>query len=530
MRRGPAVRTPTLSDLPGLWGTIRPVRLRALVLAPATLVACAGCVPSSDNALAFDGVVAAILLQTQVSDGRVLVAREVPYPPAESLVVATATHAQVRTSLLGYPQPLIDYGIRPDSTGAIELDPRGVPLPPPRAWADLHPDEPATAVEPALHSVGDAFPQVRVPRSLCSARLQEVERVPIPEDFLVRLTMALPFGEGRMLLAVVDDDGDQLEELPQLVVATATSITPLPIVFAGEARGFLDPRDGSAWVFVPDYQYGEGGPGLCHLSPTRTASTSDCTPQPGAPFSAIRLAGQRRPGTDQLEMVALGWDQALYHWLGDADDRGAWRKLYTGGRGEDVSCLVGVETNELLLDGPGTGVASFETGPLERFVIADDSAAVERTPLFTLSGESLTSCRSAYGQLPNGGALFVRMIEQLSDFPKPPQVWWRSPVDGRWTRLEDPDGMVIAMGSVTVPRGPGPGDVLVVSGLGQAATVVQLDPRRPDLPPRFCAVQPVYNDSRVSEALPDGSFVLSGGFSRIITLLQAVARWEIVRD
>lgn len=121
-------------------------------------------------------------------------------------------------------------------------------------------------------------------------------------------------------------------------------------------------------------------------------------------------------------------DRALYHWR-ESDP--VWRFVHRAGvmvppDGDDP-CSVGVPTLVLTMDGPGTGLASFQTGPLLRYRIPD-----EGPPELTLEFPQSELCRTSYARMPDG-------VEALVATEQPSAVGL-GPVSRLWLRRDAGEG------------------------------------------------------------------------------------------
>lgn len=524
--RAPAPTRPFGGTVGSMGSTAR----ASLGVALAAAHGLASCASSIEGDWDFGGAIAALLVQTR-EGGTVHRVRAIDLSDQGPGRLVVATSPAIRTAILSYPQPLDAYGLEFDQNGDLVLAASGgVPLPPPRGWRELPHDEAMRQVDVAATSVADAFPQIRVARAPCSAVLTEVRasRIAAPPN-VDSLSLVVPLDDDRILVGLVDrQTGNPL----RLAVLTSTSSTILRTnLFRQEPLAVTDPTDGSAWVFLQLGSSANPRPQLCRVRAVPGGVSHRCEDtegsEPDFPHRTfVNLVGARRPD-GRMELVAASDDIGLYHWLGDEQDQGRWRRLYQGGTPEQPNCTVGIPTASLVLTGPGTGSASLESGRLERFTIPDGGGPVVREVLFDVPGASQTSCRSVHAHHPRGGLLFIREATVEFAVPPPPEVLWRSPIDGRWTPL-DTGGISLTGASITALEDPSFDDVILVSAVGHAMSLFHLDRRRPDLPPQSCPLVGVYNEAQRVTRDGSGRVVIGGGFNPFF-VPHFVSRWSAER-
>ncbi len=496
------------------------VRRRALAwLGLMAVTSAAACTPELETPTdATPGAVAALIVRLDPETGRVIDARAVePYPPTEPLVLST--NAAAPTTLLTYPQPLAAYGLRLTERKTLVLDEDGVPLPAPSHWLELDPQDGQRARDVAAEWPGP-LGVVRVPQRPCLG-VQEVPGTRLEVDFQENIAFAAPLSPQHTLMVF---DSSNVFERPRIEVRTPTATVPLPFLLRPlKPRGFVE-EDGSAWVVVyvatstaPDDL---GFPTMCHFRAGDPYAPPDCAPASG-PQPLFEAVAGRRGADGRLEMAAISWDFALYHWQGDANDRGQWRKLFVGGIYEAPGCTVGSSTVHVELDGPGTGVASFESGHLVRFDVATGAHPL----MFEApAGETSTHCRAVYARHPLGTEVFARKAEVPDTLIEPrPQFWWRSAASSTtsWQRYAEAEELDLE--SLTVM-----GDAVLTGARTYSMAALVVDPLRPDLPPRRCPVTPVFNSARLVVPAGDGQFLTAGEFAPPGLGYAAVSRWRLV--
>ncbi len=481
------------------------------------LIGCASCAPYTQVTARGAGVVEAVLLLLDAEDGAPIEARA--FDPATAQL-GFHTREGVVGVVLGYPQPLASYGIRTREGGALVLDPgapqSGLGLPPPALWTTVDADGVASPVDLARHTPAALYPRVRLPRAPCPV-LEEVagRRVPLPPGADVSFLGVLD--EQRLLVGL--EGGAEFR--PVLAVATTTTVYPVPIALDyGSPVGFTE-ADGSMWVALdlPDVGLEVGERVLCHFVPGGPLDVSACDLDPAAKLAdhPLRMAGQR-DAEGRLEIVAIDDELRLVQWRGDANDRGTWRAVYRGGELERPSCEVGHATMALELEEPGRGVASFESGALERFHIGADGAA-ERTVLFDPPGRGSNLCRSGYARSASGAELLVEEARvEPTPSVAPTRIWWRAGGQGPWTELPNL-GLIDTHGVVAV------GDAFLATSGNDTVTLLAMDPRRPDAPPQICSPVSVFNSGEM--IVPFGDTLVVGGDGTVLLNSLTVSRWRL---
>lgn len=461
------------------------------------------------------GIVAAVVVRVVTATGEVLEARVIePYPSSERMVLVTSTAAPA--VLLGYPQPLAAYGLQVTETGRLQLDPQGVPLPPPSLWLEL--DAAGEREVDVATQWPAALAAVRVPPRDCLA-VEEVEDSRIRIEGPENLSFAAALDEARTL--VVFDRG-LLALRPRVEVRTPTATVPLPfplLAISPTPRGFVE-DDGSAWLIVhvatSTHPEDRGVPTMCHFRAGAPYAPPDCAPALGAYQIIDRIDG-RRSADGTLEMIAISADSVLRHWRGDAHDRGEWTMVRASDVRPSPECVRG--SSFVVFDGPGTGVMAFRGGELERF----DVATRDRTPVFEApSGQIQTHCRAVYARHPLGPELLVRMAE-VPDSPivPRPQLWWRATASAAWQLHPDQDS--IDLGSLTVL-----GETVLAPSAGLDVAVLAVDPLRLDVHPRVCRSRPVFNDAHHVTYVGGDQVLIAGNFPLATLAHAAIARWRVV--
>lgn len=472
----------------------------------------AACAPYTRVTADAPGVVEAVLLLLDESDGSPIEAQAFD-PHAHDR--GYATREGMVGAILGYPQPLDRYGIRTRDDGDLVLAAQGVGLPPPLLWTRIDDEGVASTVDAALHAPAQLYPAVRVPRPACPA-LEEVPGRRVTLDLREDLSFVGVLDGERLLLGF---EGSATFE-PSLVVATTTSADVVPIALDyGAPLGFTD-RDGSLWLVLDldgiGLEIGERV--LCRFRPGQPLDVRGCDLEPGArlPHAVVRLTG-RRGDDGRLELAAITDQHELMHWVGDANDRGTWRLLYRGGESERPDCEVGRVTVTLSLDGPGTGIASFESGALERFRVLP-SGEVERTVLFEPPSRGSRLCRSGFAQSASGAQLLIENAQVEGQTPDLPRVWWRPQGGAAWAEL--PNDSLLSTHGVTVV-----GDTFLVTSGNDTLTLLAMDPRRPDAPPQVCPPVSVFNSGALITR--EGDALVVGGDGTVLLGSLAVAWWRL---
>lgn len=478
--------------------------MRALSVSLVGWWACA-CAPQLDVALDHPGVVATLLVRTDARTGEVLGARA--HDPRAGGAALTL-EADVVVDVLCYPQPLEAYGLAIASDGALSVVEDGVGLPAPAHWTHVDGEGVASARDVARTSPAAAFPRLRVPARPCPRLVEAVaQRLPLERRRAVSFVGALD--AERTVVALHRNDA--VGGPPGLAVRGPTGDQAVALPLASAPVGFGEP-DGTLWVAAQVGTSTAMGGHLCRFRAGEVLDARACAPDPTQPV-ALALAGWR--GADGvLELVAIDVALALHHRVGDQP----WRRLYLGGRPEAEDCQVTVGSMTLRMDGPGTGVAGFESGALERFRIA--GRQVERTTLFADAGRT-SRCLGAYGQTASGVEVLAEVPALTGGVAPSALVWWRSGAVAPWRPL--PHTVPALALSVTAL-----GDALLVSTEAHTVTVFDADPQRPDLPPRQCATVGVYNSGKEVAPTRDGG-VIVGGAHALDSSPPAIGRWYLER-
>lgn len=460
-----------------------------------------------------EGIAALIIVQVDRFQGTSVRVVE-PFDPSARLVLESGSLDR-HTYVLAYDRPLSTYGLRVEVGELVQRE-AGVPLPPPTRWLEAITGSPL--VERPLLDTGRDLPDVRVPGIDCPTLEEEVAtRMPWADRRYV--TFAGPTGDGGYLLALSRDD--------QATPPTAAVLTRvdarggaqlLDVTLSGHAaRGFVA-RDGSSWVVAQRTTPASDSltPVVCHFRVGGPYDASACRDARGdlGGYPLERLAGYE--GDDgRVVLVGMSWDFKLATWTGTNDGGGEWSAWLPAGKWEQSDCNVGGANVSLWVDGPGTGVAAPESGPLVAFDLLGPGPARTR-PLF-----ADTSCRGAFARTARGAELFVRVAQVVSEnyILTPPDVLWRGATDAAWGELGDtpltPTG-ILALGNV-----------VLVPGTAYTLAPLVFDPLRPDLPPRMCTAVSVYNTATSMVDLGGGRVLVAGTPPNIRLLPGYISTWKL---
>ncbi len=478
-------------------------------LALAIASAC-GCAPYTEISAQHPGAVAALLVRVETATGRALTARA--FDPRQA-GPAFSIEPEVEAHVLSYPQALAEYGIALDEDGDLPLVTDGVPLPLPAHWTRVDGEGAATPLDVRATSPAEALAQVRVPARPCPRLVEDVgRRVPMPPGSTASFVGALD--QERTLVAY---GPGRLGDFP-VTLGAFTGAAMAPVAYRGPPDWFLPPvgfteADGTLWVAL----WVDGGDlrtdgFLCRFAADSPLDLSGCVAHADLPYMT-RLDGRRRED-GVMELVALDWNRALYHRVGDQP----WRALYRGGRPPNDECSFDSPVQVLRLDGPGTGLVSFPGGDLERFRVTDEG--VERTPQFDDEGRT-TSCEGVYGRSAGGVEMYVELPRTVGRGQVTTNVWWRNDPAQRWRPVPH-EYPAYSLSVMTL------GETFLVTSPSSTVMVLDVDALRPDLPPRPCELVSVFNNATRVAPSPDGGLILGGEMPTDDTTA-SVSRWHLLR-
>lgn len=501
--------------------------------AASLLLALAGCVRAEISAeLDTRGLVALVVVRQ--TDTR-LIEAEVREVSTLSDTWLTAV-GKGTTHVLGYDQPLEMLGV-PLHDGQLVLREDGVPLPAPRAWLELHPDEGPVLLPVSGDGAADparTLPYLRLAPVPCQAlREDRAWRVTIPpngRDVTFAAPIARDADDDRTLIAF----GSDPTRTASAYLAIATSTGGLrrvqlgldrdhPIALdARDPRGFVD-LDGSAWVVTatvgddsPTTDHKQ--PVLCHFAVGGPYDIRSCRPMRGLePVVAnrhfIRFAGFRAPG-GPVELVGLNEDYDLYSWREDSgEDR--WTRRFRGGVLEDPATCNEVSA-VLTMDGPGVGAVSMPRGYIARYDLTRPGPPIDAV-------FEHPACASTYRKHPLGHEFLVRQErQQAGSVTRNPTLYVRAP-GAAWQEQVLPPGIELHTAPMHALR-----DTMLVAGVDDALVPFVLNPLRPSLAPRACTPVSVYNDASQTVALDANALLVAGSLPRESG--RAIGRWQLVTE
>jgi hypothetical protein len=478
----------------------------AVVLALCTGWACA---PRSSTSEVLDEAVALVIVQLD-GEGALRAARVIePYVPGDEVNLPLS--ASLRTLVLGYPRPLVSYGLRVERGAlAVEDDVRagageGDPLPTPVSVLEASPTEVRRRViDP--RELAAVLSRVRVPRATCPVPVV-TRRLPVPTD--AELRFVLPIGEQELLVgtragsstsAVAVVGRVSLEEGAggpmALVPVSITEPSPRAPPCAS-----LD-AEGRAFVAYARTRAGRIEPWTCVVLPGSAARRPACSRDvfEDRPPANWQIAAQDvapfGEETSRLVVVHDGARWLAYEGTVDVDRVTHWRLLLEGPPLTDTLCASDTADARVVarLEGPGRGIVSFPGAELVRYT--REGERVTREALWVVPGRDSRLCRASYARHPLGGELLVESVPE-----REAELWWRGPTDTSWSRL---DARELGVQAVVAAHG----QAMLTLSQGRAAVVFR-DDQRPDLSPQICAPVAVGNNATLIS--DDGDEVLVAG-------------------
>jgi hypothetical protein len=480
----------------------------------ASLALATACVSAEESPAATLADAAALILVHVGPQGTRVEVVE-PFEPSEQIVLEAFDDSH--TYVLAYDRALSSFGLRMEG-GELVQRPGGVPLPPPARWLEAVPDGPLE-LRSDVDTARD-LPEVRVPGVPCPTLEEDVgTRLRAMTERIV--TFVGPAGEGRYLLGLARDQDARPPKSSALALATPPNGDLEFVDLAlndNDIRGFVA-SDQSIWIAaLTAGTTTTAEPILCHFRVGGPYDSSACRVARGVNgrFPLERLAGYR--GADgRVVLVGMSWDWKLATWTGTDDGEGEWSTWIDAGKWEQSDCSIGAPSVSLWVDGPGTGVAAPESGPLLAFDLLGPGPRTQQ--LF-----EDTSCLAAFARTPAGAELFARVPKVAAGtiLLPPPDVHWRGSVGEPWQVIEPRSSVLEARGMLAV------GNVVLMPSTAYTVTPLVFDHRRPDLPPRTCSSVSAYNTAASMVDLGGGRVLIGGTSPNRNIQSGAISTWTLV--
>jgi len=403
------------------------------------------------------------------------------------------------TAVLQYDRSFEAMGIRREGAQVIWTAERdedvSTPLEMPVQWIEIASGaQQILPLEPAAFTA--RFVGVGIPRAPClkldpqRTTTQHLFRDTGPISFVA------PLGEGRVVVGT--QANEPVTTFASVNLLTDDTVTTLVVSSTRTTpRGFVL-ENGHVWYAF--YSGPEPSPlQLCELTP-EAPTTPRCAPTTrgdGAltTLTVSQIVGQLVDG--HMEALMLTIDGALwYHREGEP-----WQRIEAPA--EVADCNVGFPALALAYTGEREAVVGFKNGPIQRLKLGPEGL-IAREELFERDDFGGLQCRSAYARFADGSE--VVLLKRAGGLVG-------SQVEGRWRRDREGPWLQLPIGGGLSTHALEPyAGQLIASGSAFDVRVIDRDPTRPELPPRFCP--PYVVGSEVIQIAPAGARLYFGSETR----------------